>query len=292
MAPRIYILRVSPVFQPPAAPFIYPAHNRHYGVEQDFLFYLNSHPELLTDDPLWEDWHYLPIFWTNWHLQHDYGRTGRDELQAEVSRCMIDPSRTFTICQYDDGPIADLHNAAVFYSSRKVCTGLDAPLLCASHRIPPAPADKRYLASFVGRIATHPVRCRMLDTVKSRSNVYVHDGDLGTKAFVEAVRSSYLALCPRGYGGSSFRFYEAMQLGVAPCLIGDIDTRPFKQRIPWQECSLYARDAEELASLLDECDPERLRQMGARAKEVYDTHLAYQRWCVHVLQDLPLLGGA
>jgi hypothetical protein len=285
-APKIHILQIAKAFQPDTAPFVYPAHNRHYGVEQDFLEFLNRHPELLTDDPAEAKWHYLPLFWTNWHLHHDYGKNGRNELQAEVSKRIIDPTRTFTVCQFVEGPLVDVKNTVVFYSSRKFPTGLDMPLLCAPHALPAAPIKKRYLASFLGRIATHPIRAQMQEALRNRSDIYIRDGELGAALFAGTMCAAYMALCPRGYGGSSFRFYEAMQLGVVPCLIGDIDTRPFKESISWDDCSLYARDVDELSVLLENSVPSDLLKMGARAKEVYDNHLTYQRWCSHVLGHL------
>ena len=44
---KIALLSVNEQFQPPKTIRLYPSHARDYGVEQDFLIWLNNHPEIL-----------------------------------------------------------------------------------------------------------------------------------------------------------------------------------------------------------------------------------------------------
>src|ERR1700690_3052147 len=101
---KIYLLPVTPKLQPESQKIEYPSGNIDYGVEQDFLNYLAG-SSLVTDSAGSADWHYLPVFWTRWHLNHNYAKEGVSELQAEISKILSKPNRTFTICQYDDGPV-------------------------------------------------------------------------------------------------------------------------------------------------------------------------------------------
>lgn len=283
---KIHLLPVPERLRPSTQPFRYPRHNQDYGVEQDFYDYLAANRPLLTDDPREADWHYLPVFWTRWHLNHDYGKHGQEELQQAVSGILQDDAKTFTICQYDDGPMADLGRTVQFLASRKTGQGRDIPLLASPHRRPFWTPSKRYLASFVGRISTHPVRPRMAEALNGRRDVLIYDGDRGPGFFVRKTLGSYLALAPRGYGGSSFRFFEALQLGVVPILIGDLDTRPLKRSIDWDSCSFYVSDPAKLPSLIDSLDRERLVAMGQHGAEVYRERLAFGKWCRFVLDEL------
>ena len=79
----------------------------------------------------------------------------------------------------------------------------------------------------------------MAKELKLFKNVLIKEKSVSSRAFAKEILQSEIALCPRGHGGDSFRFYEAMQLGVAPLFIGDIDTRPFKSQIDWNKCSFY-----------------------------------------------------
>jgi hypothetical protein len=145
---------------------------------------------------------------------------------------------------------------------------------------------KSYLASFAGRMNTHPIRSEMQKTLSSITGIHISDRDLDTADYVKLLSKSYIALAPRGYGGSSFRFYEAMQLGVVPALIGDIDTRPFKEFINWDQISFYAAKANDLIEKMKMHTKGDLKRMGKKARDVYQSELTYQKWPKWVLADL------
>jgi hypothetical protein len=283
---KIYILGIDKILQPRHQEFAYPQHNKDYGVEQDFLAFLMTHRSLLASSREESDWHYLPVYWTRWHLNHDYGRNCIEELQRYVDDVVIDDSRTFTVCQYDDGPLVNIGQTVQFLASRKTERGFDIPLLCNHHRMPFFKPKKKYLASFAGRLSTHLLREEMAAVLKERKDVIVHNGNISTRDYVKMVLQSRLALAPRGYGGSSFRLFEAMQLGVAPVMIGDLDTRPFMQFLPWQEVSIFVNNMAELNAALDKNNEDELIKMGIRAAELYKNHLTYQKWCPYVIKVL------
>jgi len=286
---KIHILPVQEELQPARQSFRYPKHNKDFGVEQDFLEYLLRNQEILTDNSHAADWHYLPVFWTRWHLNHDYARTGLRELQAKIDRCILNDSKTFTICQYADGLLVRLGSAKIFQASRKTGKEIDIPVLCSPHRLPFLRPRKKYWASFVGRLSTHHLRQMMAEVFKARKDVFIFDGNKGTRFYVRKMLQSYIALAPRGYGGSSFRLFEAMQLGVVPFLIGDLDTRPFKKFINWDEISLFSRSASELNDVLDSFSKSDAVTMGSNAAEVWKAELTYQKWCRYILKELETL---
>lgn len=283
---KIYIITVEERFRPQRQGFKYPVHNSDYGVEQDFYKFINNNQDIVTKNPDEADWHYLPIFWTRWHLNHNYGKEGLEELQEELKNKVIDESKTFTICQYDDGPVVNTGNIIQFLASRKGENGIDIPLLSSLHRKPIFPIKKKYLASFVGRISTNKLREKMVDVLSKEKDICISNGDFGSRYFVKKILSSFISLCPRGYGGSSFRFFESMQLGVTPLLLGEPDTRPFKNFIDWDIISLYAQNTDDLKNAIYTKTKEELLVMGRRAKEIYNNSLTYQKWCPYVLKEL------
>lgn len=282
---KIYILPVEDLLQPKQQSFLYPKHNSDYGVEQDFEVYLKNNSNLITENIADADWHYLPIFWTRWHLQHDYGRLGLDLLQNKVNNAIINSNKTFTICQYDDGPKVNLGHTVEFLASRKGAAGVDIPLLCDPHHSSFI-MRRPFLASFVGRLNTHPIRLKMNEALGDQNDIYISEDDLPTDEYVNLIAKSYVALAPRGYGGSSFRFFEAMQLGVAPALFGEVDTRPFKQFIQWDKFSFFSKCPHDFLEQLQGFSRSELKKMGKIAKQVYINELAYQKWPKLVLAEL------
>lgn len=285
---KIYLLPVPDKLQPPSQNFNYPSGNSDYGVEQDFLEFLKD-KNYLTPSPAQADWHYLPVFWTHWHLNHNFAKKGVNELQTAVSKILTDPNKTFTICQYDDGPVVNLKSTVIFLASRKGSKGHDIPLLRNNLRTLFIKPRKRYLASFIGRLDTHPTRKKMAEVLEGHNDILISDGDNGQDFFIRQTLRSYIVLCPRGYGGSSFRFFEAMQLGVVPLLINSEDTRPFKTFIDWDELSLYVDDARRLPEALAQKDKHELTKMGKAARQFYYDQLQYGKWCNFVIKELELI---
>lgn len=285
---NIYILPVDKKLRPEHQSWKYPRHNEKFGVEQDFLRYLLKSPNLVSNSPENADWHYLGIYWTRWHLDHGQAKEGwgLEELQQGVNAAILDDKKTFTICQYDDGPMVNLRNTIQFLASRKTESGLDIPLLSSEHRLPFFKPRKKYLASFMGRLGTYPIREDMFDALRGRKDIFIFSRHKSPRSFVRKILQSYIALAPRGYGGSSFRFFEAMQLGVVPFLIGDLDTRPFKEYLPYEELSFYTANPGEINSFLDLKSKEELLTMGEKCQKIYKEKLAYQRWCELVIKTL------
>ena len=279
--------------------FNYPGHNKDYGVEQDFLRWLKQQKEIITANPAEADFHYLPVYWTRWHITHNFAVDGNglEQLNNEVDKAILDKHKTFTITQFDGGTLLEPGKMIEFTAARTINSGLDIPILCSKHKKPPLPVRKKYLASFNGTFGTHPIRTEMANRFKDNPEILIGGGVptrfykrwLWAKNYNLNTMASYIALCPRGTSCNSFRFFEAMQLGVAPCLIGDVDVRPFGNFIPWDEISYYAATVDELEYLLKHLNKKEALQKGKKALQYFNNELYYQKWCKYVVMELKTL---
>ncbi|AMR31828.1 hypothetical protein A0256_10545 [Mucilaginibacter sp. PAMC 26640] len=296
---KIFILNVPAMLQPLKQGFKYPGHNKDYGVEQDFLIWLNAHPSLLCNDPEEAVYHYLPVYWTRWHITHNFAVDGNglETLSTEVDKAILDNKKTFTITQFDGGTLLQPGKMTEFTAARTINSGLDIPILCSKHKKPPLPVRKKYLASFNGTYSTHPIRTEMAELFNGNPEILIGGGVptrfykrwLWAKNYNLNTMASYIALCPRGTSCNSFRFFEAMQLGVAPCLVGDVDVRPFKEFIAWNDISYYAATVNELDYLLKHLDKDEALQKGKKALQYFNDELYYQKWCKYIIMELEAL---
>ncbi|MDP9047325.1 MAG: glycosyltransferase family 47 protein [Bacteroidota bacterium] len=293
---KIYILPVSPLLQPEKQIHQYPAHNDDYDMEQDFFLWLKKQKNILTSYPDAATWHYLPVYFTRWHINHNFAANGDGliQLKHEVDKVIIDENKTFTIALFDGGPLINIGKTVVFIGARTTNNGIDIPLICRAHRKPPIPVKRKYLASFNGSFDTHPIRIEMEAKLKEIPDVIL-GGTLPTRFYKRwfwaknynlNIMASYIALCPRGTSCSSFRFFEAMQLGVAPCLIGDVDVRPFKSFIPWDDISYYVSTVDELKNLLLTLDKKEAIKKGKKAYQYWKNELSYQKWGKYLIAEL------
>ena len=120
------------------------------------------------NDIIFEDWvshehipnterHYLPIQWTAYHVNNNYGNNpvARKQLQDYVDKLPKD-LKYWTICQYDDGVMTDFKDLDILVFSMSKKTGVEIPLLCKPHSYE-WNHSKSIFASFIGT-HTHPIR--------------------------------------------------------------------------------------------------------------------------------------
>jgi hypothetical protein len=150
----------------------------------------------------------------------------------------------------------------------------------------------KYLFSFIGDPATHPIRQELLKLkhpqaiLRSASGISAMAMDTQTRAafhrrFIEETLDSLFVLCPRGLGASSMRLFETMELGRAPVVVAD-SWLPVAH-LPWNEFALFVKekDVEQIPSLL-ESHRDQAVAMGIRARAVWDQHFSP----AHVLESL------
>jgi len=236
----------------------YPAHHRGPNLEQRCHEYLAEH-DVATDCV------YLPIYWTNNYYQQ--GRTsgvpGYQPVPA-VQKFLdgLDLDRHYvTVVQCADGIYERLPEHITVFGAGGV-GDIPLPLICDPH--PTQDLPRQLLASFVGNIECGGpevgvtdrsswdsdgigarVRRKMVEAFPNRDDVFVKDNSGGTPdastLFRETMDFSRYALCPRGYGRTSFRLYEAMQAGCIPVYIYDEPWLPYTDVLDWSKFAVLCR---------------------------------------------------
>lgn len=167
------------------------------------------------------------------------------------------------------------------------------PLLCSPHLKSPIKGSgvRKYLASFIGNINIHPVRKEMERILIKQDGIIIKDGKYinqkDVNNFGELMLNSTFALCPRGFGNSSFRLIEAMEYGAIPIYISDYHSLPFENDINWEECSLIYKPDELhlLHNKLNEIvnDESMLSKLQSNVYEVYCKYLTFEKCSEHIL---------
>jgi hypothetical protein len=294
VATMLRILNVPRAFRP-AAPFPYPGHQAGPLVEEFVENYLRRHAGEIDLDG---DWTYVPIHWTNHACQ--LGELRRWRLKWRLARIQRWLDKTlrpdvnyFTVSQHADG-LAQANRLTLPQPILQFnCGGtgdVPLPLLCDPHPTVERPRD--IWASFVGAlgntVANYPCRQAMVDALASRPEYKIVDvrskwgendkTSLAKKTdyFVNTMCRSTFTLCPRGYGRTSFRLYEAMQLGSVPVYIYDDPWLPFADELDWNRLAVLVPVSEidgldERLSAIKPAEIERMRQYARDHWEAYFT---------------------
>ncbi len=140
--------------------------------------------------------------------------------------------------------------------------------------------EPEFLFSFLGRITTHPIRKKVqqLDN-ENTPCLDIEDGARRFRPFdywrtyADLIKRSKFVLCPRGFGTSSIRIFEAMSLGRAPVVISDQWQPP--PGIPWSEfcVPILESDISSIPVMLDRLEGKAI-SMGQRARQIYSDHFA------------------
>jgi hypothetical protein len=246
------IVELGKMFRPGTSA-VYPPFKKGRYMEE-FMY------EYLLARTIITDWVYLPVYWTN--LQNHPGfAENKTKLQIVLDRALTSmPSDTkyFTIVQHDDGPQLKIPPQTMVFGA---CTGtIPLPLIYedTSLTLLTAPRmNKNMLASFVGTKTTHPLRGEMVRHLEGKQGIQcqgapvwkVNVVEQDAARFVEWTLRSKFCLAPRGYGRSSFRFFEAMQLDTIPVYLwDDVEWLPYKDILDYSTfaISISHRDLPQL----------------------------------------------
>lgn len=150
------------------------------------------------------------------------------------------------------------------------------------------------LASFIGDIAIHDLRIEMKNILQHEKRVIIEYGNYkkheNKKKFESLMSTSTFALCPRGFGNTSFRLVEALQFGTIPVYISDIFSLPYKDKINWDKIALIIT-SKELPTLYSkllkiESDQALLNSYKNEIKKVYNQYFTMSGCCNYIISYL------
>ena len=232
---------------------------------------------------------FIPVSWTS------YYNNGMpwNILQAFLNS--LNPQLAYyTVSQHDDAPAQRLPPNTKVFSAGGNYSGpncVPIPLICSPIAVPES-KPKDILCSFVGS-ATHGIRNDLYNTFKHDSDFLFTQGgwDITVSQdklnhFIDTTNRSKFALCPRGYGKSSFRLYETMQIGAIPVYVSDDHYLPWSDEIDWSEFCVLVKQEQipDLKSILQAVSEEKYNNMLKRIKEVYVDYFTLEGVCQQIIK--------
>ena len=197
---------------------------------------------------------YIPVLWTNFQIE-GWFQSQKNSMQNLLDEWLKEnpcEDGYFTVVQYDDACLLKIPENTIVYGS---CSGsIPIPLIyqdlnnTLENMQKKKFNEKKILCSFVGNITSNNVepnvRKLMFDILLNSNNFnLINSGGWNPVVnkqnqdiFIETTINSKFALAPRGYGRSSFRFFEIFKLGTIPIYLwNDLDWLPFKDEIDYSK---------------------------------------------------------
>lgn len=274
----IQILELGKQFRP-ATSHIYPPFKNGRYMEEYFYDYIQSHKDKIDSKYV-----YIPIFWTN--LQNHPGFTNQkhnyETLLSMSLKKLPQDIQYFTVIQHDDGPQLSLPKNTIVFGA---CSGtVPLPLIYedTTNRLlnTERTSESTILASFIGTL-THRVRDTLEQELRNKQDFklltkphseWTNNIDKSAATiFIETTLESKFCLAPRGYGRSSFRFFEAMLLDCIPVYIwDDIEWLPYKDILDYNKfsVSIQEKDIGRVYEILKSISNEKYQSMMEEMKRV------------------------
>jgi len=240
----------------------------------------------------------IPIHWTavyNYRVKEGLGsNTPNGVLRSKLQKHLdtLDPDeKYFVVCTHDDAPAENLPSDTVIFAAGGNARKIDhaIPLTCGPHAEVQDPV-RTVFCSFVGSV-THPLRERALRALYQKPGVVIDATEWQEKVqqdramtFKNVAQHSIFSLCPRGYGSTSYRLYESMQLGSIPVYISDRQLLPWSDEIDWSEfCVLVGpQETESLYERLVGITGTQVRKMQESLSGVWERHFSVEASCRHI----------
>lgn len=233
--------------------------------------------------------YFIPIHWTavfNFRVKEGLQEgTANYSLRRELFNTLktLDPNKTyFTVSTHDDAPQGEFPtNTLHFYAggNSKLDNTFPLPVICSGFK-EFNDSQKMIFCSFVGSI-THPIRNIVLKEVHEKPGYFIQafhwQQDIPDDRkihFKNVLEQSRFTLCPRGYGATSYRMYEAIQVGSIPVYISDKFVFAWEDELDWSEFCVIVPESKitEIDSMLKEMSETQVRKMQERLKVVYDQY--------------------
>lgn len=273
----LQILELGKQFRP-ATSVVYPPFKNGRYMEEYFYDYVMAHKDEITSERV-----YIPAFWTNLQIHPNFQsmKSNYDILLKRAYSLMPEDTKYFTIVQNDLGVELTLPPNTLVFGA---CFGdIPLPLIYedTTNRLLNTTRSfhRKHLASFVGTHTTHPLRNKLFVQIGRKPNFkFDSKGDWSNviperlaENFINSTLSSKFCLAPRGFGRSSFRFFEAMLLDTVPVYFwDDIEWLPYKDVLDYSKfsVSIHDNDIPRTAEILKSISNEKYVSMVEELKRV------------------------
>ena len=265
-------------FRPKASFPVYPPYHKGLYLEEYFCNVYENCVEDFNPKRV-----FIPVHWTNCYKDsNDQPVKG---LQETID-ALLPTYDYFTVCTHDDAPRERLPVDAYVYAAGGNAGGIPIPLGCGDVPKEDLKDEERDIfASFVGS-TTHPIRHLMYKSIQADPKYLVNlkrwtpsITEEYQEYYKDIMRRSEFALCPRGYGATSYRMYEAMQFGAIPVYISDVFWIPFENEVNWYEFCVMIPPShiDEMAFVLSAISREQKELMRSKMKEAYNEHFTAKK---------------
>jgi len=237
---------------------------------------------------------YLPIFWTCYY-KFDSDSLGHEELKKFMMNNLDPDKKYFTVLQGSDGFLGDIpYNILTFASGTRVDRGITIPLVSPytdKYRSNILNTNRDIFCSFIGIIVGtndwNGIKSDMVERLEEDNKYYFRT--LYYEETVEIMKRSVFTLCPRGFGPTSYRLYEAIAFGSIPIYIwGEYNLLPYQNELNWDDFSVIVHysDMDKIKDIIENMSVDEINRKREKLIELYDNYFSMDAVCRYICKEV------
>ncbi len=218
---------------------------------------------------------YLPVQWTCFYISRNYLSDPTEDLQQFLNEVPSN-EKLFTVVQWDDGIRHNISNLNLYSFASGGIGDYPIPLICCPVEKIERPRD--IFASFIGVIGgRHDIREQLYGAVHNKEGFILKERT-NYEDFKQTMEKSIFSLCPRGYGRTSFRICESLNLGSIPVYIYDTPWIPFQDLVDFNSYGVLVHQSEinKIGEILHSYNEDDIKRLQENGKKVFEELYTYE----------------
>jgi len=280
---------------------------KRFQRRQQTLKSSSSHPKIHTyanysgpwiENYFWQHWkklpdstqksaHYVEASWIDLRISLNWDL----DLYQQAVKEFFAPSPknyAFTVSQSDKGIECRPPFPLLIYSAGGV-GDIPIPLLKGRSRARGLRKTREIHANFTVHPNNDPNGLRKDLQAKCDRWGWEFQNFTSQQGFQQKVETSWFTLAPRGFGPTSFRFYEALALRSIPVYLWeDVRWVPYKDELDWDRLALIVerKQLENLPAIISKLSTKRREEMLNYRDKVYEKYFTFEAVCKWIAQDI------
>lgn len=249
----------------------YPKYN--HKIFEEFFY------EYYTSNNIKTNKEYLPIFWTSFYVNRNFGNGDLSDLQNYLNQ--LDRSKKyFTLVQYDDGILNDIKdlNLYVFSLAQDKIYDFILPTTCLPRPNINKDRKRDIFCSCFGRykgVYDHPTQQRLIDVLPK--NKYLIGRNIDSSSYYDNLERSIFFICANGRSPTTFKICECLQTGTIPVFVYDKKWIPFEKEIDFEKACVMIHESniDQIDHILTNISEDRIQEMKNYGDYIYKNYYEY-----------------
>lgn len=226
---------------------------------------------------------YLDITWSDLYVTEALKINPNVEEYQKILNTLDSTKKYFTLIEVEDGIINRYDHLDILIFGAGGAGDIPIPYM---HRpLIKFDVPKKFLCSFMGSTATHPIREEIFKLFEKEKDFDIKPS-ISKDMYSYQMSSTIFSLCPRGRGPNSYRLFESLHMGVIPVYLSDEFWTPFDDEIDWEKLCVMVpfKKIDQIPDILRNITPKQIEDYQSYGQKIYNSFFLREKICDKIIK--------